>query len=91
MDCDFIRKLFDKDFWDEDYVRRGGVALLPSPVVELCRKGVDDATYLALPLTVRKLWVESEGISYYQEPCPYPPNENFEIRKTSSEEQDSVA
>jgi hypothetical protein len=91
MDCDFVRKLFDTNFWDGDYARCGGVALLPSPVIELCRKGVDDETYLALHLTARKLWVEREGISYYREPCPYPPNENYEIRRTSSEEHDSGA
>lgn len=87
MDPSFIQKLFDKGFWDGEYATRGGVALLPAPVIDLCREIADRQINIALPFGVVKLWMESDGISYYQEPCPYPPNENFEIRKKASEAQ----
>jgi hypothetical protein len=87
MDPSFIQKLFDREFWDGDYARRGGVALLPTPVVNICRDSIKSDNRGFLPFSVVKLWMESEGISYYQEPYPWPPNGELEIRKASWETQ----
>ena len=67
----FLLQLFDQRFWDGDYAKRGGVALLPPPVVDICRQSVSrecpTKAYLALPASVRQLWMASEGLKSSQE------------------------
>lgn len=71
VDNKSLLKLFDEEFWDEEYAERGGVALLPPPVIDICRQGVSreglTKAYLALPASVRQLWMASEGLKPSQE------------------------
>lgn len=54
-DYKFLLKLFDDNFWNGEYARRGGVALLPPPVIDICRQGVSSkgptSAYSALPMS----------------------------------------
>ena len=94
---DFILDLFKKDFWDGDYAKRGGVALLPPSVVDLCHKGLSLKegpslkTCRALPTSVRMLWMDSKGIRYYKEMIPCLKNKEYEIREPARETEDDAA
>jgi hypothetical protein len=63
-DNKFLLKMFDERFWDGDYAKRGGVALLPPPVIDICEQRFGNKTkaYDALPDSVKQLWVASEKV-----------------------------
>jgi hypothetical protein len=53
----YLLKLFDDNFRNGNYANRGGIALLPPPVIEICRQGVSSndhtSAYSALPASVK--------------------------------------
>jgi hypothetical protein len=79
----FLLKLFDESFWEGEYARRGGVALLPPPVIDICQQRSSSKTkaYIALPTSVKQLWMASEGISYPGAELPELASTENEIRK----------
>jgi len=90
LDSEFVLKLFDNRFWNGDYAKRGGVALLPPPVVNICQGRLSTwaEAYQAFPTSVKQLWLASEGIAYQQEKLPELANPTYEIRKQISELED---
>lgn len=64
VDNKFLLKMFDERFWDGDYAKRGGVALLPPPVIDICEQRFGNKTkaYDALPDSVKQLWVANEKV-----------------------------
>lgn len=88
-DNEFLLKLFDDDFWNRDYARRGGDALLPPPVIDICRQGVSSKgptdAYSALPMSVKQLWMASKGLKFSQQEDPDLANEKSEIQKSTLE------
>lgn len=73
IDSNFVLRLFDSGFWDGEYARRGGVALLPPPVIDICQQRCSGmaTAYMALPTSVKQLWMASEGIAYPRVELPH--------------------
>lgn len=90
VDSNFVLKLFDTGFWDGEYARRGGVALLPPPVIDICQQRCSGmaTAYKALPTSVKQLWMASEGIAYPQVELPHLANREYEIRKSIVKRED---
>lgn len=95
-DYNFLLKLFDDSFWDEksgEYARRGGVALLPPPVIDICRQGVSSkgptSAYSALPMSVKQLWMASKGLKFSQQRDSELADEESEIQEPTSETESS--
>jgi hypothetical protein len=81
LDCTFALKLVDDGFWTGEYAERGGVALIPDTIIEICRKGGNGKAYKAIPNSVKELWMDSEGINYAHKRWSSVANKDYEIRK----------
>jgi hypothetical protein len=88
-DYNFLLKLFDDSFWTGDYARRGSVALLPPPVIDICRQGVSSKgptdAYLALPVSVKQRWMASKGLKFSQQKDPELADEESEIQTPTTQ------
>jgi hypothetical protein len=88
-DYNFLLKLFDDSFWTGDYARRGSVALAPPPVIDICRQGVSSKgptdAYLALPMSVKQLWMASKGLKFSQQKDPELADEESEIQMPTTQ------
>jgi hypothetical protein len=81
LDCNFVLKLVGDEFWTGGYAQRGGVALIPDTIIEICRKGGSGKAYKAIPNSVKELWMESKGINYAHKRWSSVANKDYEIRK----------
>jgi hypothetical protein len=81
MNCDFAFKLVNDGFWAGEYAERGGIALVPDTIIEICRKGGKGKAYKAIPNSIKELWMESEGINYAHKKWSTVANKDYEIRK----------
>jgi hypothetical protein len=63
FDRNFAVQLVSDEFWDDDYVEHGALALVPQVIQELCRGGPENNTTRAIPQSIRDLF-QSGGRSY---------------------------
>lgn len=62
----FIKKLFEEDFWEgdtSDYVQHGALALIPAQIATSCRSGSRDNMAKSIPLSIKDLFRDG-GLSY---------------------------
>lgn len=80
LDWDFALKLVNNGFWAGEYAERGGVALIPPSIIEICRNGGNSKAHKAIPTSIKELWMQAEGIGYAQRSYPHLANRYYEIR-----------
>jgi hypothetical protein len=63
----FAVQLCSDKFWEEDYVQKGTLALIPDVIQDFCRAGNRDILTKGIPLSIRELFRENVGGKSYAE------------------------
>lgn len=67
MNPKFAIKLCSDVFWEEEYLQKGAVALIPDIVRDLCLTGKSDVATKAIPPSIRELFRQNAGGKSYAE------------------------
>ena len=67
MNPKFAVNLCSDKFWEEDYVQKGALALIPDVVQDFCRAGDRDVLTKGIALSIRELFRENAGGKSYAE------------------------
>lgn len=78
----FAVQLCSDKFWEEDYVQKGAIALIPDVIQDFCRVGNRDNLTKGIPLSIRELFRENAvGKSYAEKKYPKSTKPRFGYRK----------
>lgn len=67
MDPQFAINLCSDKFWQQDYVQKGAIALIPDVVQNSCRAGKGDIITKGIPPSIRELFRQNAGGKSYAE------------------------
>lgn len=65
----FALKLSSDSFWEEEYVQKGALAVVPDIVQQLCREGMNDTATRGIPPSIKDLFT-SNARSYAERKYP---------------------
>jgi hypothetical protein len=82
--------LYSDDFWENDYVKRGALSLIPTPVRNLCRSTKSNNATKGIPQSIRDLFRDSPK-SYAEKKYARFANPNRTIRTAPEEPDDWIS